>query len=407
MPKHSRIGASGAHRWFACPGSVRLSEKAPPQKSSIYAEEGTAAHELAEICLTKKSDPSEYLGKPMSNGVKVTEDMIEGVNTYLDGIASYMANGKYIMLVELSHNLSVLFPDLFGTADCVLISSDMKQLAVWDFKFGKTPVEVYENKQLMYYALIAINFLFEKKDDFDNPILFGWHQTLEQIDLVICQPRGGHKEGPIRLWSLMAPRLDEFAKEVTEAAEATAKPDAPLVAGDHCKFCNAMTICPAFSQQIDDVAAGSFSVIKAGGQPNLPISSELDIEQLAKILPKLGLLADWIESVEGYAYDLASAGEEIPGYKVVKRKANRKWIDADEAEVELMLYIDSDQIFTKKIISPAQAEKLLGVKRKKDIAGLYEIPDTGTTLVAESDNRKAITVGSTFEMIEEIKTKEN
>jgi hypothetical protein len=51
--KHSKFAASSAKRWLNCPGSVRLSEKAPPQFESIYAKEGTDAHECLEFLVRR------------------------------------------------------------------------------------------------------------------------------------------------------------------------------------------------------------------------------------------------------------------------------------------------------------------------------------------------------------------
>ena len=45
--KHALLGASKAHRWMTCPGSISL-ESTFPEQESFYAAEGTAAHALAE-----------------------------------------------------------------------------------------------------------------------------------------------------------------------------------------------------------------------------------------------------------------------------------------------------------------------------------------------------------------------
>lgn len=48
MPdQHALLSASGAHRWLACPPSATL-EAGLPKSSSSAAEQGTAAHALAE-----------------------------------------------------------------------------------------------------------------------------------------------------------------------------------------------------------------------------------------------------------------------------------------------------------------------------------------------------------------------
>ncbi|HAP2856707.1 TPA: DUF2800 domain-containing protein, partial [Enterococcus faecalis] len=50
---HALLGASSAHRWLVCPPLARLEEKIKDRGSS-FAEEGTAAHELAELQLLKR-----------------------------------------------------------------------------------------------------------------------------------------------------------------------------------------------------------------------------------------------------------------------------------------------------------------------------------------------------------------
>src|SRR3982750_206581 len=44
---HSKYSASGSERWFACPASVKLSEGLP-DKTSVWAAEGTRAHAVLE-----------------------------------------------------------------------------------------------------------------------------------------------------------------------------------------------------------------------------------------------------------------------------------------------------------------------------------------------------------------------
>ena len=61
---HAMLSASGAHRWLACPPSVRLSEQFADQPT-VYAEEGTFLHELCELKLHR------YLGD-------VAPDVLEG-----------------------------------------------------------------------------------------------------------------------------------------------------------------------------------------------------------------------------------------------------------------------------------------------------------------------------------------
>lgn len=397
--KHSSIGASGAHRWMVCPGSVNLIRKAPPQKDSPYALEGTDAHELAQLCLTNKKDPGEFLGERMKHGTEVDDEMVEGVRCYIDTIESFAQTGKFIHLHEVKFDLSIIYPGLFGTVDTALVSSDLKRLIVIDFKYGKGyPVEAAGNKQLLYYALGAICYA-HVRGMIDVPTVFGWHQSLEEIELVVVQPRCRHKEGPVRSWTLMSPMLDDFAKELYYAALETEKKDAPLQFGDHCKFCPAMAICPAFGREIDESAARSFTVIQQGKTPVLPMPTELSLEQVARIVSKSELITDWLRAVAKYAEDLAIAGEVIPGFKLVQREGHRKWIDEAAVEQRLSMVVNADDLYDRKLKSPAQMEKLLGKKQKELIAGLYQKPDLGPTLVPEHDKREPIVPTLGFEKI--------
>jgi len=61
MAKHAVLSASGASRWIACPGSIRMS-KGITRTTSKYAEEGIAAHELAEHCIGVGVDALDFIG---------------------------------------------------------------------------------------------------------------------------------------------------------------------------------------------------------------------------------------------------------------------------------------------------------------------------------------------------------
>ena len=59
MGKHALLSASSSKRWLNCTPSARLEEQFGREDAGPYAEEGTAAHALAEHkvkkCLRKRS----------------------------------------------------------------------------------------------------------------------------------------------------------------------------------------------------------------------------------------------------------------------------------------------------------------------------------------------------------------
>ena len=174
--KHSKIGASGCERWWQCPGSVALSENVPKVPPSQAALQGTAAHWLAEHCFKKNYKPEVYFDRELGHpeeGVDpfyVDEDMVDAVQLYLDTIQGVIAkspNTKYrggvekpcphdFHAIEAKVALTHMDPGAFGTADFVHYSRLNKELTVVDFKYGAgIPVDVINNKQLLYYALGA------------------------------------------------------------------------------------------------------------------------------------------------------------------------------------------------------------------------------------------------------------
>lgn len=97
--EHSNRGASGAHRWMPCPGSVNA-EKDYPRDTNKYAAQGTAAHELAEKCLRVGQDAKKFMGKKIKvEGMtfEVDGEMARGVQLYLDVVRedrNYMKTNK-------------------------------------------------------------------------------------------------------------------------------------------------------------------------------------------------------------------------------------------------------------------------------------------------------------------------
>jgi len=86
---HSELGASVAHRWMACPGSVQLS-RGQPNYQNEHSRAGTAAHAVAEMALRKGVDADLWIGTSVE-GVEVTEDIAAGVQVFVDYVRKVVA----------------------------------------------------------------------------------------------------------------------------------------------------------------------------------------------------------------------------------------------------------------------------------------------------------------------------
>lgn len=377
LPAHSKIGASSMKRWAACPGSVKLSEGIE-SRSSVFAEEGTKAHELGEKWLLE--------GEAAIAGYPV--DMVEHVSVYVDAVAERQDSSSITtVLIEQRFHLHELHSDLFGTSDAIVWQPHIERLSVIDLKYGAgVPVEVEDNPQLQYYALGAL--LANKQ----------WKPR--EVEVVIVQPRCPHPDGPVRAQVLQVVDLLDFAADLVEAVKRTEEASDDhakighgiftealwankyLEAGDHCRFCPAAAICPEQRRKAQELAKQAFA-------PGLPY----DAQQLAETLEWLPVLEAWIKNTREFAYAEAEKGHDIPRHKLVEKRATRKWRSENDAANDLqVLGIPYDQLFEKKLITPAVAEKMLGKEQREQLNDMCVKESSGHTLVHESDKREAIKV---------------
>lgn len=370
---HSVIGASSAKRWLACPGSVQLSAKCPKPKVSKYAEEGTKAHRCCELVMKGEIEAWEL------QGIKnVTNEMIDAAMIYEDQVFNRILKPGGKLEIEKEFHLKDLDERAFGTADCVVINPG--ELHVIDFKYGAgVVVEVSEsnpddasgldddipsNPQLMFYALGAYQSL-KKKEQKETKIVYIW----------VIQPRASHIEGPVRFVTLTPDKLLDFREILKKGMEATLDPKAPLNINPDCRWCHAFNFCPEQGKIVTEEARLDF----ADSTIFLPEPRELSPKSLATILAGKPVLESWLKSITEYAKIEMQVGLKVPGFKLVNGRSNRVWTSEKEAISFL-----GKNAFEKKLISPAQAEKLV----KKLPEYLVKKTPSGPTIALASDKRK-------------------
>ena len=253
-------------------------------------------------------------------------------------------------------------PQGFGTADAIVVSDDLLEVA--DLKFGKgVPVQAEGNPQLRLYALGAYR-RFAALYDFKA----------------------------VR-YSIIQPRLNSVTREAVSVdelldwAETYVKPRAQLayegkgefVPGEHCRFCPAKSVCAAR-------AAEAMKVFDYG----LAGSGELSEQQILDILPRLDAAEEWIHDIRSYTLDRALQGERVPGYKLVRgRKGARNWTDGEEVRAVLLRSgYGPEQIEETKLKSVPDLEKSLGAKAFKALlTGYVKQTEGKLQLVPEADPR--------------------
>lgn len=385
LPAHSHLGASSCERWCACPGSIRLS--AGLSSKSSFAAEGNAAHVLADECLKQLIDCGlvevyDHIGREIEiEGFTFTVDqeMADAVVTYLEAIQARYEPGDEVES-EVKFHLKDLHKDFFGTADCTIYKPAEKRLVVVDFKYGKgVPVVATDNPQLMYYGYGAAT----RKAN----------RGVGRVDILIVQPRcplPGDEIPGVRVWETDVVQLLDHSADLIEAARETEKPDAPLNPGDWCKFCPAAAVCPARRDSVMKAAQAEFGA----GDLIVPEISTLTVEQRQQVLGIKEQLRDWLKRVEEFEHHEAEAGRPLAGWKLVAKRANRKWLDVKKAvrSLQLKYGLASDELYTEpELKSVAVVEKMIPKKLRGGFDALYDKKSSGTVLAPESDPRPAAT----------------
>lgn len=336
------------------------------------------AHWVASQCLLFTQAATFYLGRRRDFGAhraEVTPEMAGHVQGYVNYVRQIP--GRRFVEVNFTKAMQRYDPDLGGTADAVVWDAEAEELHVIDFKYGAgVEVEVDENKQLLYYALGARLALPDV-----SPTTITVH---------IYQPRHWAKDSPEETWSFPAWDVIEFAGDLKEAAERTRDPDAPVVPGPHCQFCDAAAVtCPAGEEAQELVMADDKLEIE-----------ETTVEQIAAALEVVPLVEKRCKAIRERAYSLATGGVPIPGFKIVQKRGTRKWIDEEAAAAA---FEDVEGAFTEpKLRTPPQVERAVGKKSFEAMAAhLVATVSSGTTLVPESDPRPASSeaIEALFEVI--------
>ena len=361
LAKHSSIvGGSTAKRVIGCPGSVALCAKMPPKPSSKYADEGTLLHNVMDVILSTGQTPESCIGMSYG-GIKLTDELInEKVYPALAALDAVDPNKEMEYATETRVGFGDLLPGVFGSTD--LLGRIGNRAFILDWKFGSgVPVDAEDNPQLMFYAAAAMR----------TPEVQWVFDDIEEIECIIVQPPS------VKRWVTDKKRIKAFEQELLMAVKIAQLPDAPINIGDHCRWCAAKPTCPKMTGAVDRALHAQIDI--------------LNVAQISNYLRQADTLEQWITDLRALAHQVLEAGKPVPGYKLVAKRAIRQWGDEDQALVAMLNEgIPEDELTTVKVISPAQAEKILKKHGKQLPANQVVAVSSGSTLAEESDPRPAV-----------------
>lgn len=370
---HAKLSASGASRWATCTGSVQM-EDGIPDRESVYAQEGTLAHEMSELKLKHYLDPKGFGKRKLNAAIKKLKEnelyqaeMDSYTDTYVDFIkekALSFSSNPYIE-IEKRVDFSRWVDGGFGTCDCVLIHGST--LSIIDLKYGKgVPVSSEQNEQLILYALGAYD-------------AFNLIYNLDKIELNIVQPRINN----FSTWEISLTELLLWGDYFKVQAEKALGGNGELVpSAKACKFCKARDICTARAE--NNLSLESEIKLK----PN-----EIPKDKLYEYISRGEDIAKWVADLKAYALDMCLKGEDVKGLKAVAGRTSRSWTNQDEAINKLIEGgIDEAIIYDKVPLTLAKLEKALGKQQFTALVGDLVVTSEGKpTLVFENDKRPAIT----------------
>lgn len=386
---HALLSASSSHRWLNCTASARLEEGFPESGPSSHADEGTLAHELAELKLRsklkllrkEKSTPEETTERRAAVArIMASEYYCEEMEECTDQYVAYVMEAYNVALakdplaelfIETKLDYSDYAPEGFGTCDVFIFATGV--LHTIDFKYGKgVRVSAAGNSQLKIYSLAALN-RFDSMGEY----------SVKDVNMHIFQPR----LGSIDVDHIFAETLYHWADETLRPAAREAF-DGPgvQVTGDWCTFCKAKPQCGALRKEAMMYATKEF------GDEDQALSTDADLLEVFELAPRIKA---YLEAVNKHIYSKAIGGYQWEGLKLVAGKSpGRKFTDVEAVKETLLTNgFQEEELIKSEMISLTAIQKLTGKPVFDNLLGKYiTTPPGKPSLVPVTDKRQAITL---------------
>lgn len=330
---HAILSPSSAHRWTRCPGSVAFCGSTP----NPDAERGRIIHaEAAAALIARETLPLDH---PAFHYVSAVLELYNGAS----------GKSRAALLVEepvpIDHVTGE--PGAVGTLDAAVVTES--DLWVFDLKTGHRPVPAMHNEQLLLYASGALQKIKSQG---------------RTVHLLVYQPALGEEPS---VWTLSEAEVHQWCEVLRRAAEATRAEDAPLVPGEvQCRWCPAAAVCPALAE-----------TVKAQLQAGVPDETAA-AAAWGEAYATVPLARRWADAVEDAVRARLSEGKTVAGFALMPgRRPARRWKDEAAAELVLTAVLGNQaRATTSKVISPAQAEKLVKGIAPHEWAGVQALIET-------------------------------
>lgn len=335
---HSIVAPSAAARRWQCSASTTMEARVPEPEDSQDQLDGEAAHwGLAE---TLKGE-TVGLGQIAENGVPLNEEMLEGIDLMHHDILRELAPFGLVPSqgqIEKPMALPAIHAQAWGTPDFRIWLPGW-HLLMYDFKFGRRYVPVYENPQLIEYLSGELTWAHSK----------GVLDTQIRVTLKIVQPRSYSNEGPVRSWTFIASDVRALINRGFNAAHEALGPNPRMRVGPECRDCRARHQCPALQ-----AAAMHACDIAVQSQPmDLPVQAmALEYRTLKRYET---LIAARASGLEEQLLALARTGKPTPGVRIEHGTGRVRWGIPDAQVIAIGQALGVDLKKPTEAVTPKQA----------------------------------------------------
>ena len=381
MSFHYKYGGSTAKRTMKCHGWRALADSLNTvDKSSAAANRGTMLHTCCEILENEPdTDFTDLLERDISyEGEALTEELLEDkVIPAMEALDTLIEDHGLTTII--TEELLEFDEHIGGTPDLLCHSDTV--IACADYKFGDgLMVYADDNDQMFFCVWLALECgIFDIMDYTDDtPVVFA-----------IIQP-SDKREETLDVWKTDVRTVEDFGGRFLEAVEIAENttPGENLSSGDWCSFCPAEGMCPEKLGK----ATSALKLLDAMALKNKDTDLTIPVLDLNTALNLADELGPWIKAVRSFAFDQLEAGAKGLEWKLVPKRATRRWVDEAATTRYLKRKLKSEHAMVSTVISPAQAEKVAKkLKIKIRMEGLTSSKSSGTTLVRLSDKREAVT----------------
>ena len=354
-PRKGLPSASAFERLVECPPSHAMSIGIEDTESAVAAS-GTRIHAV----LAGDADIST-----LSNDEEQTHDMCEAQAD--DLIAEHITSADVDTLTEVRLGLThfgrvVVVSDkaqqslrFTGQADLIMIQNG--HALIIDYKTGRgDTADAVDNHQLM--ALAALVSLY-------RPI------TLATVAIV--QPWAGKPTVAQYDTETLRHAEAKLISALNTAEQATA---ADAVAGNHCKWCRAKMVCPAFQAAalsvtdaiVPDTISGTDEQVKAQIFARMGDHTSMSNEMLIRIQEGGRKFMEWFLVAHDLEFRRRIAAGEIDGYSLRERKGRRSVSDVTTVFSRLATHGVTGDAFAAECSIPLGSVKTL-IKQSTNAKG--------------------------------------